>query len=134
MPRRFKQLLDSLPAAVARDVAKGMYAAGDLIRVEAQISITSGAVSGSKHTASSPGEAPNADTHYLANNIETVQVKPLKVEIASRAKYSANLEYGTSKMAARPFMGPAVAKKRREVSELLVKAARAAVRNHFRRS
>lgn len=43
----------------------------------------------------------------LANNIETVNKRPGVVEVSSNAFYSKYLEYGTSKMAARPFMRPA---------------------------
>lgn len=108
-----------------------MYAAGELLAVEAQISITEGAVSGKNHVPSAPGRAPNADTHHLANNIEVIQVEPLKVLVTSRAKYSAALEFGTSKMAARPFMQPAATKTRPEINRRIGRAARRAVRRHF---
>lgn len=133
MSRRFTSLLNTLPAAVVREVEQSMYVAGEIIAVEAQVSITEGAVSGSGHVASKPGEAPNADTHYLADNIEVRQTSRLKVEIASTADYSAALEFGTSRMSERPFMRPAARKKRLQVNKLLSKAARRAVRKHFRR-
>lgn len=100
-------------------IGKALFVAGNSIQVEAQISITAGAVSGKGHVPSKPGEPPNADTHLLADNIETVQVAPLRVEVSSNAPYSAALEFGTSKMAERPFMRPAVAKTRKEVTDLV---------------
>lgn len=109
-------------AGAERFIGQALFVAGETIQVEAQISITTGAVSGKGHVASAPGEAPNADTHRLADNIETVQPAPLRVEVSSNAPYSAALEFGTSKMAERPFMRPAVAKKRKEVTDLLAKA------------
>lgn len=50
----------------------------------------------------------------LANNIETVQVEKLKVEVSSNAPYAAALAFGTSKMAERLNLRPAVAKVRAE--------------------
>jgi HK97 gp10 family phage protein len=62
---------------------------------------------GASHTASAAGEYPANDTGYLASNIN---VQPsttgLSGSVESRANYSAHLEFGTSKMAARPFMQP----------------------------
>ncbi len=107
-------------------LGQALFAAGELIQVEAQLSITRGAVSGKGHVPSRPGEPPNADTHTLANNIETVQAAPLRVEVTSRAPYSAALEFGTSKMAERPFMRPAANAKRKEVVALVRRAMRKA--------
>lgn len=107
---------------MVREVGKALFAAGEMIQVEAQISITAGAVSGKKHVASAPGSAPNNDTGHLANNIETNQVAPLIVEVSSNAEYAAPLEFGTSNMAARPYMGPARDAKRKEATQLVRKA------------
>ena len=109
-----------------RLVGRALFAAGNEVQVEAQLSITRGAVSGKGHVASKPGEAPNADTHFLADQIETVQTGPLVVEVTSKAPYSAALEFGTSKMAERPFMRPAVAKKRARVVEIVTGAMKRA--------
>lgn len=81
--------------------------AGERVQVEAQISITTGSVSGKAHIPSAPGQPPNQDTGVLAGNIETTQPSPLVVEVSSNAPYSSALEFGTSRMAARPFMAPA---------------------------
>jgi len=105
-----------------RQIGAALFAGGEEIQIEAQISITNGAVSGKGHVPSRPGEPPNADTHRLADNIETVQVSPLRVEVSSNAPYAAALELGTSKMADRPYMRPAVAKKRKEVTALVRRA------------
>lgn len=123
--RRLKRIMGT---GMEREVGKALFAAGNLIQVDAQLSITDGAVSGKGHVPSRPGEAPNADTHLLADNIETVQPKPLLVEVSSNAPYSAELEFGTSKMAARPFMGPAAARKRKEAVQLVRDHVAAVVR------
>lgn len=112
-----------------REVGKALFAAGEMIQVEAQISITSGAVSGKRHQPSKPGDPPNQDTGALANNIETVQVAPLVVEVSSNAPYAAPLEFGTSRMEARPYMAPARDAKRQEVTQLIRKAVDRAVKS-----
>lgn len=109
------------PGKVTR-IGQALFAGGELVQTEAQISITRGAVSGKNHVPSAPGEPPNNDTGRLADNIETVQVQPLKVEVSSNAPYSAALELGTSKMEARPFMGPAAQAKKDEVIALVARA------------
>lgn len=95
-------------AAMIAEVGKAIYTAGDLLTKEAQISITTGAVSGKNHVASDPGDAPNNDTGYLANNIRTYRTGALTAESSSEAEYSAALEGGSERKAgvsARSFAG-----------------------------
>lgn len=103
----------------ADDIRKVLYAAADIIRVDARLSITAGSTSGKGHVASSPGEPPNADTHHLDRNIVTEVKGPLTVEVQSNASYSAALEYGTKNMAERPFMRPAVKRTAPKVAGLI---------------
>lgn len=106
-----------------REVYRALFAAGNIIETIAEISITSGSVSGANHVPSAPGEPPNADTGLLDGNIETTgNPDAVKVFVTSNAPYSVPLEVGTSKMAARPFMGPAARKGRGQASELVRKA------------
>lgn len=109
--------LRALAMGAERYVGPALFAGGEAIQVEAQNSITRGSVSGKNHVPSAPGEPPNNDTGVLANNIETVQVEPLRVQVSSNAPYSAALEWGTSKMEARPFMRPARDAKRAEIKK-----------------
>lgn len=104
-------------------VYRALFTAGVLIETEAEISITSGSVSGKDHVPSAPGEPPNADTRLLDTSIETTgNPEQMKVRVTSNAPYSLALEQGTSKMAARPFMGPAARKMRGPATELVRKA------------
>lgn len=109
-------------------VGRSLVNGGQKIRAEASKLITQGAVSGRNHVPSAPGEPPNEDTGFLRSNIEVTQTAPLRVEVSSNAPYSAALEYGTSKMAARPFMGPAARNKRKEVTQSVNKAIAFALR------
>ena len=96
-----------------QEVIKG---GAQTIRTEAINLIQKGAKSGKvykrynpsrTHTASAPGQAPASDTGNLVRNIKVVQVNQDVTQVKSEARYSKELEYGTSKMRARPFMFPA---------------------------
>ena len=111
-----------------REVGKALFAGGELIRGEAAHLITEGAVSGKNHVPSKPGEPPNEDTGVLRTHIETTQPAPLRVEVSSNAPYAVELEAGTSKMAARPYMKPATSRKRKEVVAGVVEAVNRATK------
>jgi len=106
--RRHSRRLQALsgPAAL-QEVGRAVYAASDMARVEAQLLISEGAVSGKGHVASAPGEPPNWDTGLLAGGITNRKTGPASALTESTAPYAAHLELGTSKMAARPYMEPA---------------------------
>lgn len=112
---RLKRMAQRTP----QEVARALYSAGQLIELDAERSITAGSISGANHIPSAPGQPPNADTRFLDSNIETEIGGPGLVTVTSRANYSAALEYGTSRMAARPFMRPATERNRRKVVELV---------------
>ena len=69
--------------------------------------IKSGSVRPDGSRRSAVGEFPATDTGFLQSNIY-VQKSPsgLSGSTISQAKYSSALEFGTSKMGARPFMQP----------------------------
>ncbi|MGK8640317.1 HK97-gp10 family putative phage morphogenesis protein [Brucella anthropi] len=114
----------------ARQVTGALYAAGQDIELDAERSITEGSVSGPGHIPSLPGQPPNRDTGELDNSIETTveAQNPPTVHVTSHAEYSAALEYGTSKMAERPFMRPATEKNRKNVSSKVAAAVRVTIR------
>ena len=102
--RRLRRL--SGPEAV-RLAGAIVFEGADMIRAKAHLLVSAGSVSGRSHVASSPGEAPNRDTGTLQAHFETVQTGPLTAEFRSKASYAGALEFGTSKMAARPHIRPA---------------------------
>ena len=59
------------------------------------------------HRASAPGEPPANDTDTLASSIESKR-DGLTALVWTEKKYSKWLEFGTRKIAPRPFMTPAV--------------------------
>ena len=102
--------------------------AGNLVRNTAVSSINQGAKSGvlyekynprRTHKASAAGEPPATDTGFLVNNIFlNVDTDGLGASVESRADYSSFLEFGTSKMAARPFMQPALEENKPKIKRL----------------
>ena len=101
--RRLKTLSD--PTGPANQVLRIL---AQKIRGDAYHSIQAGSVSGKNHVPSAPGQPPNNNTGGLAGGIvdETYPLE-LRAEVRAETEYSAPLEYGTSKMAERPFMRPA---------------------------
>lgn len=121
----FSDRLKRGKAKSASLVDKALYAGGQLIEIEAERSITEGSISGPGHIPSRPGEPPSANTRLLDTSIHTTKAGPGRVRVTSNAPYSAALEWGTSKMAARPFMRPATRKKKDELTALVGKAVSA---------
>jgi len=59
------------PRQIQKAAKAGLWAGANEVKVEAQLSITRGSVSGTNHKPSKAGTAPNNDTGVLKNNIET---------------------------------------------------------------
>jgi len=116
--RRFQKMASPQMKEAVRGA---LYVAGGIVQDAAQASITEGSVSGKNHKPSKPGEPPMNDTGMLMRGIIVEQAKddPLAVDVKSTAPYSAALEFGTSKMAERPFMRPAAARTKDKVAKLV---------------
>lgn len=119
-----KRLITSLEEEVATAVRQG----ADLIADRAIGSIMEGSVSGSQHVPSAPGEAPNNDLGDLVRGIEAQHPEPLRSVVISQSQAAASLEYGTSRMAARPYLGPAGASQTRNIVKLVQDAVARAAR------
>jgi len=117
---------------VVKEIEKGLFAGGQVIEAYAKRLITEGSVSGKGHVASKPGAPPNYDTGVLTSNIETTKAGVLTVHVSSKAPYAGYLEFGTSRMAERPYMLPARNAKEKEVAELVIEAVNFAVRKSKR--
>ena len=116
-----------------QEIVKG---GGQLIRGEAIKSIQTGAKSGvmyqkynprREHRASAPGQAPASDTGNLVSKIIVKNNKD-EVRVQSNANYSKFLEFGTSKMLARPFMFPAKEKSKKKIIQITANKVVEAIR------
>ena len=116
------------PRQIQKAAKAGIWAGANEIKVEAQLSITRGSVSGANHKPSKAGTAPNNDTGVLKNNIETISTGPLTAEVQSKAPYAVIHEYGGTiedgfgkgvkiTLPERPYMRPAAKKMKPVVAE-----------------
>ena len=116
-----------LQQGLDKELTNVLRGGGQLIRGEAIRSIQSGPKSGRvyqkynprrTHTASAPGQPPASDTGNLVSQIMRV-ADGKNTLVESRADYSKFLEFGTSKMLARPFLFPASEKSIKKIIEVL---------------
>lgn len=121
--------IEALKSKAEAETARAVRATAQAIRNDAIISVKSHLSAGKvytrgtvKHVASKPGSPPNQDRGTLTRNIRVTMNDDLTADISSNAPYSAELEFGTSNMAARPFMTPAVEGQRVKHKERLQKA------------
>jgi HK97 gp10 family phage protein len=107
LDKHLRRLRSLSGADMVRAAGAAVYESADAIRAEAFRSISAGSVSGAGHVPSAPGQPPNRDTGNLQSKLKSVPTGPLSAEVRSEAEYAAPLEFGTSNMAARPYMRPA---------------------------
>ena len=125
----FKKVMSShknLEQDLEKPFREVIVGGAQLIRGEAIKSIQTGPKSGRiydkynprrTHRASAPGQAPASDTGNLVRNIVVKQENPDLVKVESNAIYSSFLEFGTSKMLARPFLFPATERSRKKIAQ-----------------
>ncbi|MEY4838689.1 MAG: hypothetical protein RLZZ475_2548, partial [Pseudomonadota bacterium] len=115
---KFMRRLKTL-SSEAEDVAgRVVFVGSDMIRAEAFRSISAGSVSGKNHVPSRPGEPPNRDSGVLQSHLTNSKTGPLSAEVRSDAPYANALEFGTSKMGARPSLRPARDKTEPDINRL----------------
>lgn len=76
---------------------------------------------GKRHQASAPGEAPATDTGNLVNSIGMRPAGKDSYAVFARAKYALGLEVGTARVAARPFLVPALLRVRPVLEKAIAK-------------
>ncbi len=79
-------------------VEAALLAAGSEVQTQMQRNIAA------KKGPSAPGEFPGYDTRNLTLSVTTERMAPDRVRMGSPVFYGRLLEYGTSKMAARPWV------------------------------
>jgi len=117
LQRELRRLSDDL----RKEAGNVVLATAVEMRADIVKSIQSGPASGRTyrksnptrtHTASAPGQPPMTDTGRLANSITFDRIGDLTATVGSELIYAPWLEYGTSRMASRPFFRPAVERMR----------------------
>ena len=122
--KKAQDALKNLEKDLEQPFREIILGSAQLIRGEAIKSIQTGPKSGRiyekynprrTHKSSAPGQAPASDTGNLVSQIRVRQKNPDEVVVESNALYSAFLEFGTSKMLARPFLFPATERSRPKI-------------------
>jgi HK97 gp10 family phage protein len=127
---------EAVRRSVVKELQKGLFVSAKWVEADAKQSILSGDKHGRvykrgktvSHRASAPGEAPASDAGRLVNSVNAEAVSnELAAEVHAGGgvvNYARALEFGTAKMAARPFFQPAAEKNRRRIADRLAKAVR----------
>lgn len=125
----FKRL-DKLHETAIKNAKRGMFRAVSVVQNEAVSSIARGPKTGPivvrynprrTHQASAAGEPPATDQGFLVSAFtNSIDVKGGAVigQVINSAPYAAPLEYGTTTMAARPFMQPALTKSAEKINDI----------------
>ena len=110
-PQKVEALLFQGAANTQETAVKSIQASGSAGNVYTRGNVT--------HTASAPNNPPNSDTGNLVANITVKKIKG-GYDVGSRkgAPYGAWLEFGTTRMERRPWLGPSF---QRAVNVLLQK-------------
>ena len=120
--KKFDTLKKDLETPFREVIAGG----AQLIRGQAIRSIQTGPKSGRiyekynprrTHRSSAPGQAPASDTGNLVSQIRVREENKDLIKVESNALYSSFLEFGTSKMLARPFLFPATERSRKKIAQ-----------------
>lgn len=80
-------------------------------------------IGGKTHVASAPGEPPAVDTGNLKNSLRVIEVTDDYASFGSSADYAAELEYGLSRIAARPYMRPGAQNSIEEIERVMTAVA-----------
>lgn len=126
MPVTFK--IAETEARVMAGISRGLKPAGDLVKAEMVRLVKATPKTGrwysqpKPHRASAPGEAPASVTGRLLRSIRVIiDRKSLVVKIRAAARHALWLEYGTVKMAPRPFIRPALRNSKKKLSALFAR-------------
>jgi len=125
-----KKKLDKISKKAKEDVQKAVITGALIVEGEAKKSIQQSSGTGrtyGNHTASSPGNAPRTDTGRLVSSIAT-EPGDLEAKVGTGLDYGKYLEFGTSVMAARPWLFPALERNKKKINKLIADAVKAALR------
>ncbi len=126
--RHSRRLRNMRGIKTVEKIGQGVFTLAEHGRVEAQLSITKDSISGKGHIASAPGEAPNANTRELDTSIKAYKTGPVSAVYSADAAHAIPLEFGTDKMAERPFMRPSANKVRAKIKDVMGNVVKAIIR------
>lgn len=117
-----RRVMPHLRAAIDKAVKTTAFVTANDAKTAVQTGARTGRIykrGGKTHQASAPGEAPKTDIGNLVQKIRSEDKGHAKSDVVAGTKYAGDLEYGTSKMAARPYMRPAIDENKVKLSKQL---------------
>lgn len=125
--------LEQLDGASKEALIDGCFAGALVLEGAVKITIEQSSHSGrryrrgaSSHQASAPGESPAIDYGYLINSVASGR-ESNGATVYSNAEAAPHLEFGTARMAARPFMRKAVNEHNAEILTAIEVTTRARI-------
>lgn len=125
--RRHTERLRNMRRRVVDQAGTAIFVGSGILETEARRLIIANAIQGKGHIPSAPGEPPNRDTGQLDQSVIARRRGRVRSEVSANAPYALFLEFGTSRMAERPFMRPATRRTRRQITTLVQRAVRGAL-------
>lgn len=129
---RGPEVLQSLAQAAMRGVVRGTESVKTRMVERIQQPPKTGRIykrNTVSHQASAPGESPASDTGRLAQSVTTTYDIPnITGYINVSTEYAAALEFGTPRVAPRPYARASLAEKSKEISEDIAAEIRGALR------
>lgn len=128
---RIERQLRNIPAARQAAVQRAVTIGAERVRGQAALLIQQGPprsgrayqIAGKTHIASAPGEPPKTRSGRLAGSIF---VRPedggMAASVGTNIEYGRYLEFGTKKMAARPWLFPTFERLKNEISRRIMAA------------
>lgn len=132
--------LRRIPLAQTRGVARAIVLSALEVEGNAERNISRGSRSGrvnpatagrrsQPHQASAPGEFPKSDTGALVASItHVIDADGLGASVGTNIAYGPHLEFGTTKMAARPWLKPTFDAAKERIRLRILRAAERANR------
>jgi HK97 gp10 family phage protein len=127
-----KKMLDA-NTRVLNEVDKALLAGAILIEGQIKKKISRGGRGGGTHRVgrrtavrSAPGEPPKSDTGRLVGSI-THQHSFLSATVGTEVNYAGYLEFGTSKMAERPYLRPTLEENQDTIERMIIDAMQRAM-------
>lgn len=122
LERKLKKYVKSAPKVIDALLAKAAFHTHNVAVTSIQNSPATGEVytrGNITHRASAPGEAPATDTGQLVQNITVKKEDIMHYTVGSRkdAPHGFWLEFGTSRMDARPWLTPAYQQGKKKLNE-----------------
>jgi len=127
--------LQSMPPDSTREVKKAIATSAFMVEATAKRAIAQGKKSGKVykrrgvfHRASAAGEPPATDTGRLISSIShQAFLDGLQVLVGTATKYGKFLEFGTHRIAARPWLFPALKQNSKKIVQLIDSAVKKAI-------